>query len=257
MKKVLLIGESNKTVSNLNRYLAGKFQTQMCADKLELIEGMVKISAPDLILVCLAGVGQLDLAILEFFRGMNGKTPVLLVGTSEECGCYEGYYGEEQFSFVVRPITQSELLKKCSKALGLETEEQDWNEWYAGIEERVRKQILIVDDSALAVRSIKSMLDKKYDIAVAMSGEKAVPLAKKELPDLILLDYEMPGWDGKKTLEELRNDEEVMDTPVIFLTGVADKEHISAVLGMHPAAYLLKPVERNKLLDTIAEVLGE
>lgn len=122
---------------------------------------------------------------------------------------------------------------------------------------RTRKQILIVDDSALAVRSIKNMLDKKYDIIVATSGQKAVLQAKNSVPDLILLDYEMPDWDGKKTLEKLRSDEKAMDIPVIFLTGVADKEYISAVLGMHPAAYLLKPVERNKLLDTIAEVLGE
>lgn len=126
----------------------------------------------------------------------------------------------------------------------------DWNE-------QLKRQILLVDDSPLALRSIKAMLDKKYDVAVATSGEKALVAAKKNLPDLILLDYEMPGWDGRKTLEELRNDEEVGDIPVVFLTGVADKEHITAVLGMNPKGYLLKPVDKDKLLNTIKEVFGE
>ena len=71
-----------------------------------------------------------------------------------------------------------------------------------------------------------------------------------------MLDYEMPEWDGKKTLEEIRKDEEIMDIPVMFLTGVAEKEYIAAVLGLNPAGYLLKPVEQSKLLKSIEEVLG-
>lgn len=82
-------------------------------------------------------------------------------------------------------------------------------------------------------------------------------MAKKKHPDLILLDYEMPGWDGKRTLEEIRKDEEIMDIPVMFLTGVADKEHIAAVLGMKPEGYLLKPVEQSKLLSMIEEIFWE
>lgn len=122
---------------------------------------------------------------------------------------------------------------------------------------QLKRQILLVDDSPLALRSIKAMLDTKYDVVVATSGEKALVTAKKSLPDLVLLDYEMPGWDGRKTLEELRNDEEIGDIPVVFLTGVADKEHIAAVLGMNPQGYLLKPVDKDKLLNTIKKVFEE
>lgn len=258
MKKVLLIGELNKTVSNLNRYLANSFQTQVCTDSLELVSGMVKVQMPDLVLICMVGVGELDKKILDFFEGMKEQIPVLLVGTEEECRYYSNYYGKGQFDCVVRPVTQSILLKKCRQMLGLSAAEEavsdDWGiEW----NEQIKRQILIVDDSPLALRSIKAMLDKKYEVMVAKSGEKALAMAKKNLPDLVLLDYEMPGWDGRRTLEELRKDEEVGDIPVVFLTGVADKEHIAAVLGMNPQGYLLKPVDKDKLLNTIKEVFGE
>ena len=119
-----------------------------------------------------------------------------------------------------------------------------------------RKTILAVDDSGILLRSVKAMLEKNYDVIVANSGMKAIKQAKKRIPDLILLDYEMPEWDGKKTLEEIRNDEELKEIPVLFLTAVADKAHISAVLKLYPSGYLLKPIEQQKLLDTIEKVLG-
>lgn len=123
-----------------------------------------------------------------------------------------------------------------------------------GKSEERKKRILIVDDSAMSLRNIKGILDQIYEVAVATDGEKGLAMAKKKQPDLILLDYEMPGWDGRKTLEEIRKDDELMDIPVMFLTGVADKEHIGAVLGMKPAGYLLKPVEQSKLLSMIEEI---
>ena len=158
----------------------------------------------------------------------------------------------------MRPVTQSALLERCSIALGLiRAEAQANDDWGIEWNEQLKRQILLVDDSPLALRSIKAMLDTKYDVVVATSGEKALVTAKKSLQDLVLLDYEMPGWDGRKTLEELRNDEEIGDIPVVFLTGVADKEHIAAVLGMNPQGYLLKPVDKDKLLNTIKKVFEE
>lgn len=117
-----------------------------------------------------------------------------------------------------------------------------------------KRKILVVDDSGAMLRTVKEWLQDKYQVVLANSGAMAIKCLAMNKPDLILLDYEMPGWDGKKTLEEIRSDEEIMDIPVMFLTGVADKEHIAAVLGMNPVGYLLKPVEQNKLLQMIEEV---
>ncbi len=256
MKKVLLIGELNQTVKNINSYLTDYYDTQLCVDSLELVKGMIKVVNPHMAIVCLIGTGEVDSRILDYFSNEETNIPVLLVGTGEECRAYKEYYEKEQFDFVLRPTTQTVLLHKCKEILktnGLEQEEELVTVQVYG----KRKSILIVDDSALTLRSIKSILDKKYDVSVATSGEKAVTMAKKNPPDLILLDYEMPEWDGKKTLEKIRNEDTIMDTPVMFLTGVADKDHISAVLGLNPAGYLLKPVEQKKLLKTIGDLLKE
>ena len=81
-------------------------------------------------------------------------------------------------------------------------------------------------------------------------------IAKKH-PDLILLDYEMPEMNGKMTLEKIREDASMADIPVIFLTAVADKEHITAVLRLNPAGYFLKPLEKEKLLEAVDKIFGE
>ena len=91
---------------------------------------------------------------------------------------------------------------------------------------------------------------------MATSGQMALKQARKEAPDIILLDYEMPQWDGKRTLEEIRADEELKDIPVVFLTSIADKGDIIAILGLKPAGYILKPFNRDRLLDTIGKVLS-
>ena len=77
----------------------------------------------------------------------------------------------------------------------------------------------------------------------------------KKRPDLILLDYEMPVCDGRQTLEMIRADADLMDIPVIFLTGVSDRAHIEAVLGLKPAGYLLKPPIREKIVEAIEKAL--
>lgn len=253
MKKILLIGELNQTVGNLNKYLAGRFDTQVCSDSLELVKGMTKVSTPELVVVCLVGVGGLDNRILDFFQSWEEKVPVLLIGTEEECKHFKSYY-DEQFDYMVRPITQSQIIQKCREMLKLvEGKNEEKEDDLAG-ELQERKKLLVVDDSAVLLRSVKSILEKDYDVLVATSGEKGLRLAKKKQPDLIVLDYEMPEMNGKQMLEEIRQDEELKDIPVLFLTGVADKEHIAMVLGLNPIGYLLKPIAQDRLMEEIAKV---
>lgn len=255
MKKVLLIGQLNQTVSSLNSHLADKFRTQLCVDQLDAVKDALLMYDPDLAVVSLIGVGALDTEILDFFERQYPQIPVILLGTDEECSYYHSYYANPQFDYATRPITLSVFVRKCMEKLQVSDLEV---EVYhpADMSEGRRKRILAVDDSGVLLRSVKALLEKDYDVSFATSGKMAVRQAKKEMPDLILLDYEMPEWDGKRTLEEFRNDPDLKNIPVVFLTGVADRKHIMAVLELKPEGYLLKPIERERLFDTIRNVIA-
>ena len=119
------------------------------------------------------------------------------------------------------------------------------------------KRVLVVDDSPVLLRSMKALLEERYKVIIATSGEQALKFVPTKKPDLILLDYEMPGVDGKETYEILKADDATKDIPVIFLTVMADKEHIYAALETRPAGYILKPPDRERLFQSIEAVLNQ
>src|SRR5260221_9487393 len=82
-----------------------------------------------------------------------------------------------------------------------------------------RKKILVVDDSGTA-RMIEQMAlgRSQYDVVQAKDGAEAVKVAKKELPDLILMDVMMPQMDGYEACRSIRAQEETKAIPVIMVT---------------------------------------
>lgn len=244
MKKILLFGKFNEMAKNLNEFLADKFHVQLCSENLEVARGILKIARPDLVVVSLIGLyDDVDGGIFYLLQEKYPEIPVLTIGTESECATYLKYYESEQFINLVRPVSNTAILEKCYERLHIKGTEEN------------RKHILIVDDNPVVLRSMKAMLEKKYEIAVAISGSQAMASMGKKKPDLILLDYEMPVCDGRMTLEMIRQDEDMKDIPVIFLTSVADKEHIEAVLRLKPSGYFLKPAVEEKLMKAIEDVV--
>lgn len=117
------------------------------------------------------------------------------------------------------------------------------------------KRILLIDDSMIQLQILNGLLHGKYEILMASSGEEGIGLAEEEKPDLILLDIDMPGMSGKETFRRLQEQKETSKIPVIFLTGVDERAEIEEVLQYRPKGYLLKPVDQNRLLETIQNIL--
>ena len=87
--------------------------------------------------------------------------------------------------------------------------------------------ILVVDDTPanLTVMS-EALTDAGYDVAAALSGDRALKQIQHQLPDLILLDIQMPGIDGFETCRQLKVNPDTADIPIIFMTA------LSAVSGL-------------------------
>lgn len=119
-----------------------------------------------------------------------------------------------------------------------------------------RKHILIVDDDPIMLKMLKEHLHDDYDIATAINGKIAMKFLENKSTDLILLDYEMPGENGPAVLEKIREKKFLDGIPVVFLTGVSERGKIQEALALKPQSYLLKPIDRDKLLETISSILG-
>ncbi len=253
MKKVILIGKMNDMMKDLNAFLGKFFRLQLCTENTQNALGMIKVVEPDLILISLVGRFDIDNVLFERISRDFPDIPVITIGTENEKKEFLGFYNGGQFENLIRPIDNSDVFSAICNRLSLS--ENRVLEEAVQSEEDGRKRVLVVDDSAASLRSIKAMLDKKYNVTLVNSGMKALTSIGKSRPDVILLDYEMPVCDGRQTLEMIQAEEELNTIPVIFLTGVNDRAHIQAVLKLKPAGYLLKPADPEKLISTIEEAI--
>ncbi len=118
------------------------------------------------------------------------------------------------------------------------------------------EKILLVDDEQDILNFISYNLKKEgYEVFIALSGKEAIAIAKKEKPDLIIIDVMMPEMDGIETCQEIRAIDELKDTLITFLSARA--EDYSQVAGFDAGAddYITKPIKPRLLVSKIKAIL--
>src|SRR3954468_20064292 len=117
---------------------------------------------------------------------------------------------------------------------------------------RKRDIALVIDDSPETLRLLTDALDGAgMTVMVAMDGAAAMRIVEQITPDIILLDAVMPGIDGFETCRRLKRDAGLSNVPVIFMTGLADTEHIVRGLEAGAVDYVTKPITVEEMLARI------
>ncbi|WP_199580612.1 response regulator [Bradyrhizobium sp. MOS003] len=125
------------------------------------------------------------------------------------------------------------------------------------IESKKRDVALVVDDSPETLRLLTDALDGAgMTVMVALDGAAAIRIIDQITPDIILLDAVMPGIDGFETCRRLKRDAGLANVPVIFMTGLADTEHIVRGLEAGGVDYVTKPIVIEEMLARIRVHLG-
>lgn len=117
--------------------------------------------------------------------------------------------------------------------------------------------VLVADDDLDIARLVEFQLRfHGYDVTLAHDGNAALNQARAVRPDVILLDWMMPGMDGLECLNALKADEQLRSIPVILMTARAQQTDVTAGTQAGAAAYLVKPFQLETLLETLQGVLG-
>ena len=115
------------------------------------------------------------------------------------------------------------------------------------------KKILIIDDDRDVITFLSTLFEKNgYETASAMDGATALELAKKERPDLITLDLQMPKETGTGFYRKFGRDKELGGIPVIVISGLAGR-HLAV---KDPVAVFDKPIDPDKLLEAVRNAIG-
>ena len=243
-REVLLIGRINSFIVNA----AGK--------GLEKEGFAVRRTAPDITAIdkardetrvwvfYLTGGEDINDELLVYLRDHIAEEHVLLtlIGNPDELKDVQSLLPEEEIANAFeRPLDVHVLAESLERAFSKVEKDNE------------KKRILIVDDSAQALKTMKGILSDRYLVYMANSGVSAITFLAKTQVDLILLDYEMPVVDGPKVLEMIKSEPSIEAPPVMFLTAKGDKHSVMTALALKPVNYLLKSMPPEELIKTIDE----
>ncbi len=290
--KILISGKNNTIIDDFFSQTSDEFEAVTTSTRYDDIVRHMTFYKPDVFIYCIAGESRNDINQLANARYwmMEMRIPVVLLGAKEECDEVEKIAVNVSNMTLYRPISMPVIIGRIKKLLeGRQAvkEELGWeppkpkkepfSESLSATEPigasgfsptvaaeiealkgkySTRKHVLVVDDNTMMLKLIKEHLHEVYDVATAVSGKIALKFLERKKTDLILLDYEMPEENGPAVLAQLRANEETKDIPVVFLTGVTETKKIQEALILKPQSYLLKPVNRDKLLSTIKKLIG-
>lgn len=245
-KKVVLVGDTKKFM--VRSVLRGLKEAGF-----EVIEAMPSINDLDKIkgdmhLYLLFMDEDVSSEVLIYLRDLVMEKDLMLIAAGNKDDL------EEMFPKIPESLLKAVFVRPfnigdVAEALNVAAEEE------ASIAEK--KRILVVDDDAIMLKSIKSWLSEKYNVFIVNTGVDAITFLATNAVDLVLLDYMMPVADGPTVLGMIREQAHLQDLPVMFLTAKGDKESVMKVVGLKPEKYLLKNMKPEELLASIDDFFLE
>jgi len=120
----------------------------------------------------------------------------------------------------------------------------------------MEKIVFVVDDSPTCLSTAEEALEGSYRVITLSSAVKMFMILEKIVPDLILLDIDMPEMDGFEAIKQLKANAKYAEVPVIFLTGLTDKAHEIRAIELGALDFIIKPLSEPILLKRLKNYLG-
>ena len=119
------------------------------------------------------------------------------------------------------------------------------------------KKILVVEDNELNMKLFHDLLESQgYDILQTQEGMSALRIAREEVPDLILMDIQLPEVSGMEVAKWIKEDEKIRHIPIIAVTAFAMKGDEEKIREGGREAYIAKPISVNDFLSTVKKFLS-
>ncbi len=200
---------------------------------------------PDLILldIMLPGVDGYKISRLLKFDHAYRRIPIIMVTAKSQAEDVK--LGEETGAdgYVTKPFNMDALIGVVKDRLA------------AAIP---AKRVLIVDDDPDIVKSVRFALQRE-DIKCleAENGKEAIEVARRERPDLILLDIMLPDTSGHRVARALKRDTSCKNTPIVMLTALSQQDQVGRASEVGADGYVTKPFEINALVDVVRKFLDK
>ena len=117
--------------------------------------------------------------------------------------------------------------------------------------------VFVVDDNETNLVVAKLALESSYKVYAISSAARMFKMMEKIIPDLILLDVNMPEMDGLEAMAKLKSDKKTLHIPIILLTAHSDKETVLQGLALGAVDYVVKPIAPILLLERVQKQISK
>ena len=241
---ILIVDDDNLTLQTAKMYLQEFARVHIVDSGRRAIE-FVKKNHVDLILLDVEMPIMDGYVTLERLRKLEEciNVPiVLLTGRKDKHTVFQfGAMGID--GYLAKPVPKETLVNKVKEILDTYTTYDN------------KKTIMMIDDDVAYLKQLETMLHEKYNVIMINSAKMALNYLSKYMPDLILLDYEMPLYNGANVMNMLQRSGKERLVPVIIISGSLDKKALESCFAHSPASYLAKPVSKDVLIEAIEKAL--
>jgi CheY-like chemotaxis protein len=131
-------------------------------------------------------------------------------------------------------------------------------QWFGPAQDRKHIKILVVDDVETNRTFFRRVLEKRgYTVLTAVDGPQGLALAQKEHPQIVLLDFVMPGMKGPEVCKIIKTTDATKDIPVLFLTSVDAPTDIIECYEQGAENFLTKPIQAGELIKHVEMILED
>lgn len=145
--------------------------------------------------------------------------------------------------YLVKPVEKSTLINKVTEV------------YESRISKDNRKTVLLIDDDLPYLKQLNTMLNQAYNVVMINSAKLALNYLMKNTPDVIILDYQMPLYNGANVMNMIQKNSVGRPIPIIILSGALDRAALHECYAYNPSACLAKPVTKEVLIENIENVL--
>ncbi len=258
-RRALLVDDSPATIAQLIRYLGELGMETMTSMQAHGVWEKALVEQPDVILldILLPDKSGWDVLMQLKAEPPTRNIPVLIISVVEEQAKAMELGAS---ATLVKPINRQQLQSALRQLLINRINNERamimaTNQKHASFDQPL---ILLAEDNEANVQTFSDYLRaKQYRILLARDGIEAVEMAKAAVPDLILMDIQLPSMNGLDAIREIRMDKHLMHTPIIAVTALVMDGDREACILAGANAYMSKPVRLRDLVEVIEQQLKE
>lgn len=242
---VLIIDDDAQMLEIMTKYLSGVAEVVTAISGKQAID-YVRKNAVDVIFLDINMPSMNGYEVLEQFRKMKEciNVPVVFITSRNDKDTILNSASMGSDGILIKPITKETMLNKVKEL------------YQKNQLKKNRKTILAVDDDVTYLKTIDSYLREIYNVVIINSAKLAVDYLMKYSPDLVLMDYQMPLYNGANLMQIMNKQNPDNPIPTIVVSGALDEDAVKECYSCGPKAYLAKPVTKDTLLETINHALG-